>query len=55
MIVLKNGQSLEELKKKLEKASEKKNMGINTSKYSDTIKTDIDHLRYQMKTRDDWK
>jgi len=53
--ILKSGLPIEELKKQFEKASEKKVKGIDTSKYSGTIKTKIDPLEYQKKMRDEWQ
>ncbi|MBC7388871.1 MAG: hypothetical protein H7329_06660 [Opitutaceae bacterium] len=53
--ILKSGLPIEDLRKQLEKASQKKNQGINTSKYSGVIKSQIDPLEYQKKMRDEWQ
>jgi hypothetical protein len=46
---------MEELKKQLEKAISQKSKGIDTTKYSGVIKTEIDPLEYQKKIRDEWE
>jgi len=53
--ILKSGQPLDELLKKLESANQGKKKGVDASKYSGVLKTDIDPLEYQKKMRDEWK
>ena len=52
--ILKSGQPLEELLKKLEAASSSKKKGVDAKKYSGVLKTEIDPLAYQKQMRDQW-
>lgn len=53
--ILKSGEPIEELRKKLDKAISKKTKGVDTSKYSGILKSDLDPLEYQKKMRDEWE
>jgi len=53
--VIKKGKPISELIKKLDQLVSKRNRGLQSSKYSGAIKSEIDPLGYQSRLRNEWE
>jgi len=53
--VIKKGKPIREMIQKLNELVSKKNRGLQSSKYSGALKSNIDPLAYQKRLRNEWE